>query len=656
MKRLPFKLALLGVALVMLVSACSLPGFATPTPFPTLDLNATATAIASQLEASLPTPTGLPPTAMPPTPALPTQSPAAFPTVSSPALVYMNMIDATNGWGLTSQEILRTRDGGASWENVTPGGGFGAGVSLRGFFLDVTHGWVVVPSADFTTGTLYRTFDQGQTWQSAAVPFGGGDLQFLDEQNGWVMVGTGAGAGSSSVDIYQTTDSGNSWNKVYSLNPDTSQNPGNLPFAGSKNGMAFRDTSYGWVGGTEPMDGYVWLFISQDGGKTWNHQDLTLPAGFEQAQTSIDAPIFFNNQDGVLPVGLYSSDTVAKDFYVTTDGGITWRSTQVVENQGLYSVSSMLDFWVWDGVKFSSSHDGGQTWNTFNPSLNLKDIISGTDFVDKNNGWATSMDANGQGQLYMTPNGGLTWIIPSTVELAPTGQPVTQPTTPTLTPIPTTAAVAPLTRPGASVTATYMSAKPTIDGNLDEWNLTRYPVEDVVFGESNWVGLKDCSGQVMLGYDNQNLYIAAQVTDEAYVQNASGKNQYKGDSVEIQLDTNLQGDYYVQTLSDDDFQIGLSGGNASNAPQAYLWYPDRLEGLLGTARIGFKLLDGGYVIEAAVPWGTFGITPQAGQTYGFAFSISDNDNPDQNVQQSLISNVSTRMLTNPTTWGNLALK
>ena len=63
----------------------------------------------------------------------------------------------------------------------------------------------------------------------------------------------------------------------------------------------------------------------------------------------------------------------------------------------------------------------------------------------------------------------------------------------------------------------------------------------------------------------------------------------------------------------------------------------------------------GYQVEAAIPWSLFSISPQNGQHYGFAFSISDNDNASKNIQQSMVSNISTRVLTDPTTWGDLTL-
>jgi hypothetical protein len=59
--------------------------------------------------------------------------------------------------------------------------------------------------------------------------------------------------------------------------------------------------------------------------------------------------------------------------------------------------------------------------------------------------------------------------------------------------------------------------------------------------------------------------------------------------------------------------------------------------------------------EVAIPWSVFEVKPKSGQHFGFVLSVSDNDNLSQNVQQKMVSNVKTRILTDPTTWGDLTL-
>ena len=327
----------------------------------------------------------------------------------TPTLTTLSMVDPENGWGLTQGQVVRTTDGGGRWLNVSPEGGFGEGAYLSGYFLDASTAWVLPSSpASTDTGRLYRSQDGGRTWQDSEVPFAGGQLQFLDTRAGWALVGRGAAAGSSAVDIYRTADGGVSWERVYSIDPQKAAEPGQLPFAGQKTGLAFRDNLHGWVGGEEPMDGYVWLFATQDGGSTWQHQDLALPPGYEQSMTSVDPPRFFSPQAGILPVRLFTQVS-ARVFYESRDGGATWVAGKPVDNAGLYDCVSMQDCWVWDGVRMDVTQDGGETWKTVNPNLNLSQVIAQLDFVSPTDGWVTSQDANGKGALYRTMDGGATW-------------------------------------------------------------------------------------------------------------------------------------------------------------------------------------------------------------------------------------------------------
>ena len=89
--------------------------------------------------------------------------------------------------------------------------------------------------------------------------------------------------------------------------------------------------------------------------------------------------------------------------------------------------------------------------------------------------------------------------------------------------------------------------------------------------------------------------------------------------------------------------------------EAYLWYPSQQAGeTFQVEAVGVETSTG-YRIEARIPWRLLAITPDIGLRFGFAFSLSDNDNPDRNLQQSMVSTVTNRHLTDPTTWENLVL-
>jgi hypothetical protein len=213
------------------------------------------------------------------------------------------------------------------------------------------------------------------------------------------------------------------------------------------------------------------------------------------------------------------------------------------------------------------------------------------------------------------------------------------------------------TRPnGSPIEADRLATAPTVDGDLADWTRATGEIESVVFGTSNWSGDSDVSATYYIGWTPTTLYLGIEVVDDTLVQVSSGSQMFKGDIVEIQLDRDLEGDYFSNSLTGDDFQIGLSPGNfGSIGPEAWRWYPIGQSGLLTSATVEASTSTDGYVLEAAIPWSIFGLAPGTGDRYGFTLSVSDNDLSGAPVQQSMISTVSTRTLTNPTTWGTLVL-
>jgi hypothetical protein len=124
------------------------------------------------------------------------------------------------------------------------------------------------------------------------------------------------------------------------------------------------------------------------------------------------------------------------------------------------------------------------------------------------------------------------------------------------------------------------------------------------------------------------------------------------------LDGALQADRQHEKLSADDYQVGLSPGDLTGATvtaQAYAWFPAGQTGPLPIAQVAASTTVYGYVLEAAVPWDALGVTPAAGSDYGFALSVSDNDLYGLVTQQSMVSTSAGRLLTDPTTWGQLRL-
>jgi hypothetical protein len=211
---------------------------------------------------------------------------------------------------------------------------------------------------------------------------------------------------------------------------------------------------------------------------------------------------------------------------------------------------------------------------------------------------------------------------------------------------------------GTLIHAVHLATPPAIDAQGGDWpSPLPNTIDQNVFKPANWSGTADQVGHFAIGWDANNLYLFVVVNDELHVQIQHGELLYQGDSLELQLDTDLAGDFDVRTLSPDDHQLGLSPGQNSDAPEAYLWNPVGKRGTPTGLTLASRATgdQGGYAIEVAIPWSMYGLTPSGGLRFGFALNSSDDDQPGVAVQESMISTVSTRTLTDPTTWGTLQL-
>lgn len=239
---------------------------------------------------------------------------------------------------------------------------------------------------------------------------------------------------------------------------------------------------------------------------------------------------------------------------------------------------------------------------------------------------------------------------------APTATPTELATEGAPTAFPTAAPEGGIRENGSPLTALPLSEPPTVDGDLAGWPADRSSISEVVYGASNWTGGSDTSASFVLGWDSANLYLGARVNDDAFVQTSSGRTLFRGDSLELLLDTSLAADFDSSNLSLDDFQIGLSPGDFNGrAAEAYRWFPRSQEASLSSPVVASQRAEDGYVVEASLPWSVFGLVPEAGDCFGFALSVSDNDLAGTAVQQTMVSSVATRSLTDPTSWGTLIL-
>jgi len=162
------------------------------------------------------------------------------------------------------------------------------------------------------------------------------------------------------------------------------------------------------------------------------------------------------------------------------------------------------------------------------------------------------------------------------------------------------------------------SEAPTIDGNLEEWgDISAYVATHRTHQDVSWDGTEDLVPVWQLKWDDRFFYVGVAVTDDRHVQTRQDDQVYRGDSVEVQLDTDPFTDAGVAELSPDEYQLIFSPGDFQDILPIAL----RLRG-------DFPSRFQGAVLNA-----------------------TDNDTPGTAVQEFVVSSIEGRRYADPTTWG-----
>lgn len=213
---------------------------------------------------------------------------------------------------------------------------------------------------------------------------------------------------------------------------------------------------------------------------------------------------------------------------------------------------------------------------------------------------------------------------------------------------------------GEPVFCLLIESPPQIDGNLDEWMeelvpaiLETHPISQPTYRKENYTGASDISGTFMVAYDEERLYLAIRVIDDVFSQPFQGSELFKGDSIIVSLDTDLQGDFYERVNNLDDYRVGLSPGDFSSLPpEAYIWIPQETRG--DEIFVVSSKTSNGYIIEAAIPWWNFqNFEVRDAKALGFDISINDKDFLEE--RELAISSSPFLDWNDPTSFGTLVL-
>ena len=196
-----------------------------------------------------------------------------------------------------------------------------------------------------------------------------------------------------------------------------------------------------------------------------------------------------------------------------------------------------------------------------------------------------------------------------------------------------------------------------IDGSLEEWTgrsrLSINEKQNVVYSveENAWNGINDLSGTVHLAWDDRALYVCGKVTDDIIVQESSGTELWRGDHVEIWIDTQPSLDPVQRGYNEYTYQFGISPGNFDKqAPEFCVWLPADLDNSIKEIAWATKQNKTGYSFETRIPWSLINVeSGNADFLLRVNVDLSDTDNPEKE-QKLLMSTSTTRIFSDPTTF------
>jgi photosystem II stability/assembly factor-like uncharacterized protein len=361
-----------------------------------------------------------------PTPASQPTRPASRPAIDPLAVsgnpVTFDFVNPSMGWASliyvdpSSQSaqfrVYRTTDGAQHWLQQLAGTStFGHGFSpIKVQLFGQTNGFMTLAG---TVDELHRTADGGASWEQLALPVSRVDgITFFDATHGWMVAYTGTGLPATQAHIYETADRGRTWQPL----PDPPSDATNI---------GFRSPTDSWMGSSDVLVPHV--YTSSDRGHSWHRHDLPSPAGRSWAIAgyhyfgtsiqllpsagaiaSVEATRCPQASPPPASPPTVCLDPIAETFlFASADGGKTWR--QVATPPGTIAYQDSIHWWSISANALFKSTDAGRSWKHMATTPTYLQF-SELSIFDLRHAWASVFVMGGYG-LAFTSDGGLHWTL-----------------------------------------------------------------------------------------------------------------------------------------------------------------------------------------------------------------------------------------------------
>jgi len=184
------------------------------------------------------------------------------------------------------------------------------------------------------------------------------------------------------------------------------------------------------------------------------------------------------------------------------------------------------------------------------------------------------------------------------------------------------------------------AAAPVIDGQVDDVWARAVPYATANVNRGKVESAQDLSSTFRLMWDQTNLYVLVEVTDDKLFNDSF--DTHEDDAVEVYLDSQYnRGSMY------DDYDVQLKFG-WDDVANNLMDSRGPTEGIVYASNTTAT----GYIIEAAIPWAALGITPSVDARIGLEVMLCDDD--DGNTREAKMAWWATKAddaWTNPSVFG-----
>lgn len=277
------------------------------------------------------------------------------------------------------------------------------------YFLDNNTGFLAGDG-----NVILRTTNGGLTWNNTnpgGISFNASGIYFLNSTTGWFCAGMVYTNGAYNYYVFKTSNAGETWTVIYSASYFSLGLfffPGSIKFLDENTGiMTF------WGKKSPNLQTYTGKILrTTTGGESWSRVDSNL-AFYSVSGT----------EDKLAVAGFYRNENYNDTGYIKTssDRGLTWRNSLVYPDGGYFS-ADMTDpntiyaaGWTITDSQYatvSKTTNFGRIWT--NNQVRAGRFFTGVDMIDSSTGWTSG----NLGLIYKTTNAGVNWNSQTT----PTGQ------------------------------------------------------------------------------------------------------------------------------------------------------------------------------------------------------------------------------------------